>query len=115
MWLMTKFGFFSIVKKGEKWHIRARSVGDMIHLRNRARLRDTPGGKIINTPGADYPFRLIVDEGELCRAICFLGKNIDYPNFKEEIAHSHTQKDKATVCSQIWALLRRWELDTFGR
>src|SRR5439155_23367808 len=80
MWICSKLGFFSIVKKGQPdtWQLRARSENDLRTLLNAASLKTG----ILSTPRADYAFRAVVGTEDLSRLFAVLVYSIDYPNFK---------------------------------
>jgi len=86
MWLFTKYGFFSIVKKQFKeddppFQIRSRESGD---LKNPCRLCELEK-EIIHTPHADYHYRITVDQLDLNKIMNCLEDSIDYDNFKSMI------------------------------
>ncbi|CAH2605076.1 conserved protein of unknown function [Rhodovastum atsumiense] len=88
MWLFTTFGFFSIVEKGEDRGtgmvtVRARVRGDLEALR----LRYLPTlGEIVETPERDYGCRARVPKEDLAGAVGRITMDIDYTNFKGEVA-----------------------------
>jgi hypothetical protein len=59
MWICSKLGFFSIVRKGEPetWQVRARRKEDLEELFNAIDFDH----EILTTPGHDYAFRVHVD------------------------------------------------------
>ena len=79
MWLATKLGFFSIVKKGapETWQVRARAARDLERLLAAAQLKT----EILATPQADYACRVVVDREQLARVFAALADSIDYSNY----------------------------------
>jgi hypothetical protein len=101
MWICSKLGFFSIVKKGESgtWQIRARCETDLKGLLNAASLSK----EIISTPHADYAFRAVVGHDELERVFAALGNSIDYPNFKSCIGALPGQRDKLSAYHAFWS------------
>ena len=84
MWLFTKYGFYSIVKKkyGDQekpFQARARKRKDLENL-----LKLVPmEGEIIDTLYADYYYRFVVDQEELGRIFDLLVENLDYDIFKD--------------------------------
>ncbi|MCX6023968.1 MAG: hypothetical protein NTZ05_20000, partial [Chloroflexi bacterium] len=78
MWLFTIHGFYSIVQKGDLFHVRAREMRDLENLRELVPGLPTVQGSF---KGSDYPFRLLIDEGQKNAMIEALGNSIDYPNF----------------------------------
>lgn len=101
MWIASKFGWFSIVKKTDGWHVRARIRQDLENLIRAADI--CKRWTIIETPKADYRYRIIVTEEGLNKIFLFLKKSIDYPNFKSEIASNLTQWTKCHAYHRIWS------------
>jgi hypothetical protein len=100
MWICSKLGFFSIVKKGEPgtWQVRARLEHDLHELLAASHL----DAKIIPTPKADYAFRIVVDKGTLARIFAALAESIDYENFKSFIETLPQQRDKLPAYHKLW-------------
>lgn len=121
MWLMTRHGFFSIVDKGTETHIRARERGDLERLSAlafKARGGDAQMQTIVETPTADYRFRLILTgpkwqrQATVGAVMDALGKDIDYPNFKAEIDQRPDQARKPY--HEVWGVIAR-ALGAYGR
>ena len=110
MWLMTKHGFYSIVEKvpGE-FHVRARERQDLQNLIDRVPLA---GVAIVDTPDGDYTARLVVDGGVVLKILGFLGKTLDYTNFKNQIAKTPDQKHKPY--HEVWGVMAE-ALGAYGR
>jgi hypothetical protein len=68
MWLLTNFGFFSIVKKAgeDKLTVRSRVKSDLEMLREKY-ISDP--GEILEHVGSDYRFRSPVNKQSLTEAI----------------------------------------------
>lgn len=100
MWLCTKYGFFSIVKKGapETWQVRARVAADLENLILAAQLEN----KIIPTPEGDYCCRIVVDQAQLAAIMRLMAESIDYSNFKDCIARLPGQKKKLHAYHNFW-------------
>lgn len=109
MWIVTTFGFFSVVQKpGEDvLSVRARVREDLERLRERLpALGPTEEGG-----GADYPYRARVPHAELARAMAELTRGIDYANFEHEVAE-RLGPARSHVYGKVWrALLQLRELD----
>ena len=104
MWLLTKHGAYSLVKKGEnQFHVRARVRRDLENLIERVPL---PGAPTHFSRTTDYPFRLIVGGNDVLKIMHFLGETIDYSNFKDTVNSTPDQRDKHSVYGQIWHLLQ---------
>ena len=106
MWLATKLGFFSIVKRpshdlpSQKHliHIRSRSRADLQRLLNHIKpltLKIHPTISI--TQGAGYQFRILLDPKDLPNVLSRLASTVAYPSFSEEIKCSSHQKEKAST------------------
>ena len=96
MWLMTKYGFFSI---GCAWKtetdntphpdlmmIRARSKAHLVNLQDRFKAF----GKyaITETQDTDYPCRIIASKSDIANMLSQLLEEIDYCNFKDEVPNT---------------------------
>lgn len=112
MWIATKIGFFSIVRRPEKegaknsvYHIRARTGADIdavISLLEPVLKRTL---QLFETPDVDYHWRIILKPEELAPALAALAATVDYPNFKNEIHNSDTQAEKLDAYSDLWTAL----------
>ena len=104
MWLFTRRGFYSIVASPDVpvcVQIRAR---DKVHLENLA----IPDAKILETPTADYPFRVIVPHGYAVQLVTLLAQEIDYSNFKDVIDSQHGADNWfSAACHEVWSVI--WE------
>jgi hypothetical protein len=101
MWLMTKHGFYSIVRKApDEFQVRSREVRDLQNLIERIPL---PQQKVVETPKADYAARLIVNRDVLLKILAFLGETIDYQNFKDRISTTPDQTHKPY--HQVWSVM----------
>jgi hypothetical protein len=107
MWICSRLGFFSIVRKGlpETWQVRARAQQDLSGLLEAAGLKL----EIVANPKADYAFRFAVDSAGLSRIIGVLGRSIDYPNFKSCIAALPQQRDKIPAYEEFWSGMRAYQ------
>ncbi len=106
MWLFTKYGFYSIVKKqfGDQvkpYQIRAREEKDLQNLISKVGLDES----VISTLHADYHYRIIVDDDELSKILKFLQDNIDYDNFKSEVARNSDQRGKLNAYHKVWGVM----------
>ena len=113
MWIASKYGFFSIVKKAGVYHVRARKRSDLVALQIRhAAIRgDSRVFPILETPDADYCARMIVDEKTKDDFFDILADSIDYPNFKSMIHESPTQQDKLPWYSAIWRIMNGYQFN----
>ncbi|MCE1248320.1 MAG: hypothetical protein LWY06_16890 [Firmicutes bacterium] len=111
MWIFSKYGFFSIVKKpytGEEGnvHIRARLKNDIEKLKEITSLPN----EIKTDEYADYPYRIIVGESELSKIMKVLEESIDYSNFKDTVHnldHSPLGIKRNRAYMNVWAEMAR--------
>lgn len=103
MWLMTNFGFFSVVdKSGEgRLTVRSRTRGDLDRLR--AHYLPELGPSVAHA-GSDYPWRALVDRQPLAEAMMRIVEDVDYSNFKDEVAKT-LGKDRAHRYGDVWSAL----------
>ena len=100
MWLMTNFGFFSIVKKEGEEHltVRARVKQDLLNLKERY----LPSiGAIEESAYADYRYRVRVPREAFAEVLKDIALDIDYPNFKNSVAKKQG-KARARVYDDVW-------------
>jgi hypothetical protein len=103
MWLFTPFGFFSIVQKpgDPSLTIRARVREDLDALRERY----LPSlSATIAKAGTDYPWRATATHEATGEAMAALVRDLDYGNFKSEVAKLQGQV-RATAYHQVWDVL----------
>lgn len=111
MWLFAQFGFYSIVRKQDGIHVRARVRKDLENLKKAAHLdgdildwrKPKPGGS-----KADYPYRIILtDNAALRRIMRILADTLDYPNFKGHVETSPCQRKRDAAYFEVWSILQR--------
>jgi hypothetical protein len=105
MWLATKHGFFSIVKKGGKFHVRARVRRDLENLVAVAHIN----ADIIESATTDYRYRIFVDGAGLGVLMMTLATTLDYGNFKGHIHDLPDQADKSEAYANIWGLMAQMQ------
>lgn len=108
MWLITTFGYFSIVQKNSDREtgtltIRGRIRGDLEQLR--AKYLPTLS-EIESSGGADYPYRAKASRVDIARAFAQAILDLSYSNFKAETALQlgHRREDAYT---EVWLTLRK--------
>jgi 8-oxo-dGTP pyrophosphatase MutT (NUDIX family) len=106
MWLMTKFGFFSIVQKpgdagAGMLTVRARVRADLEALRA-AYLPEM--GEITENAGTDYRHRACVPREALAAALRQIVLDIDYGNFKNAV-HKTQGAQRSELYHQVWNIL----------
>ncbi len=106
MWLLTPYGFFSIVEKpGDSADgaltVRARVRSDLDALRSAVlpELGPTEEGK--NT---DYRFRARAPRAAVAAAVARLVETLDYSNFKNAVADRQGSK-RAKLYHDVWVVL----------
>ncbi|MFZ4594231.1 MAG: hypothetical protein ACOYOF_08240 [Verrucomicrobiaceae bacterium] len=106
MWLCTRHGFFSIVRKdADTFHIRARCREDLIQLAQAAGI----GTPVASYAGSDYPWRILCRATDLPQFMSALTASIDYGNFKSAIAASPTQRPKLSAYHDIHHQMVEWQ------
>ena len=103
MWLFTKTGFYSIVKKpgDQDLTVRARNGSDLDRLRD----RHLPSlGRTIEGGGTDYPYRAFVSVDDLVDAMADIVRELDYANFKSEVAR-RMGHERAKTYGRVWSAL----------
>jgi len=94
MWLITSIGFFSVVQKpGDKQNgtltVRSRVRSDLAALKQHY----LPGlGPIQESLDTDYRFRAVAPRAEVSAAMARMIEDLDYGNFKSEVAKKQGPK-----------------------
>ena len=103
MWLLTTFGFFSVVQKAgtKTLTVRARVRVDLDRLRDRY-LPDLSPTKV--TPGNDYRYRASVTHEALAAAMGKIVADITYDNFKSEVERKQGHA-RETIYAKVWSVL----------
>jgi hypothetical protein len=105
MWIFSKFGFFSIVQDFQApdiLHVRARVAGDLERAFSACGIR----ALVTVNPDADYRYRSQVSRDDFLKLLAYLGENLNYPNFKSEIAKDPTQLDRLPAYHEVWHTLQ---------
>lgn len=102
MWLMTKFGFFSVVEKPKDKAaglvtIRSRVQDDLNALRSYLPQMSA----VVSNSGTDYAFRAQVSKADFANALSKIAMDVDYSNFKNEVARTQG-KARASCYSEVW-------------
>ena len=115
MWLFTRYGFFSVTNARQnrgrlgskldptRLQVRARSEA---HLKNLIkRFPQLRGYRIIETPKADYLFRIIVRRKVWAGVAGELAVEITYPNFKNEcVGRSELEDEYISTLHEVWGV-----------
>ena len=114
MWILTKIGFYSIIKKTSHlnpdgpavFNIRGRDKDD---LKRFAELVSPDLAKrpvVHEYAHSDYPYRVYLNtQEEMDAVMAKLSALIDYNNFKDTIKATHHQKAKLEPYEEFWSLL----------
>ncbi len=108
MWMLSRYGFFSIVQKPEDCSrgtltVRARVREDLDALRDHM-MKNL--GPTTETTDTDYRFRAIAPRSDVADALARLAADIDYSNFKDEVA-VRQGKQRAQIYGDVWTSLLR--------
>jgi restriction system protein len=106
MWLMTKYGFFSIEqhpRDKSQFFVSAQVRDDL------AVLKDTVGLSTEVLPLSDAPYRygMVIDAEGLSRLLARLGQDIDYKHFEEAVRQQPEQQARVEAYRQVSDLLSR--------
>ncbi len=120
MWVFTKYGFFSAVcaRQGDGKH--GQPV-DPSRIMIRARVRDHLEALKKRFPdfisecetyefsGTDYAYRLFVQKTAWTQVLAGLAEEIDYDNFKSEVARHQARNGAAYEHSlhEVWSVMHR--------
>ena len=112
MWLITKFGFFSIVQQpGQQatgtLTVRGRVRADLEALREQ---HLSAMGPIEADGGTDYKYRAVAPAAQVAAAMCGTVADIDYSNFKDAVA-AEQGSQRSGLYHELWDTL--WKLDEF--
>ena len=108
MWIFTPQGFYSVVDTHDRVGqlcVRSRDAADLDNLRD-VYLPEL--GETIVGAGTDYPFRAYVDRGALANAMWQIAMDVNYDNFKNEVARVQGY-DRAHVYSGVWHQMLKLE------
>lgn len=107
MWIASKWGFYSIARKPDGVHVRARVRQDLERLLSAGEL----AAAIQERPGADYRWRVIVGPAELGVLMQTFAASVDYPNFKAVVASRPDQRAKLGAYHELWTELYLLQAD----
>lgn len=110
MWLITPYGFFSIVEKPQdavhgSLTVRARVRSDLDSLRA-AVLPEL--GAIEESKGTDYRYRAQAPRAAVAAAMARLAETLNYSNFKNAVADRQGAK-RAKLYHDVWDVLYRMQ------
>ena len=100
MWVMLNNSFLSIVQDmnyEDNFLVRARVEGDIETI--------FPEATVVEGAGTDYLYRTSILKTEVGKTIQKKIMDIDYPNFKNSVPWSDT--DRHTAYGDVWIQLRK--------
>ena len=113
MWLYLKTGFYSIVHKPpckeDELLVRVRSKVDIEKLQKQLKTKYQFDGEIIDSPQADYAYRMIVPREIFASFIANAAMELDYDNFKNTIRGKDYQRHDAYM--RCWEAMYEWQRD----
>ena len=105
MWVFSRAGFFSAVRKGTDKHgevcVRARVLADFDKLRE---LYFPEMGQVQTNGGTDYPYRVYMTRSEWADIMERMALDVDYKNFKGMISGERGYA-VADLYSDVWAVM----------
>ena len=104
MWLFTTQGFYSVVAHRDDPNsliVRGRTREDIEALREQI-----PHVEPFEDPSADYRHRAYVTRSEWLAAVAQLTAEVDYDNFKSEVAREQG-RERADAYGRVWGELLR--------
>ncbi len=114
MWIFLKHGFISVVvNRSDPTHlvVRARTRRPLEYIRRAIMDRggDTVALRIVETPAADYHYRIELNRDEFAKALTgYIWDCLTYPNFKGEVdAQADRNPRDAGQTKRYAALLHR--------
>jgi hypothetical protein len=106
MWHIDQNGAYSIVKKNcepDELLVRARVLDDLKRLAEKLNIPETA---IIETPRADYLYRMTVKVGAFAEYLATALFAIDYQNFKTSLPfNTQLDKKRALAYTAVWSAL----------
>ena len=112
MWLITPIGFFSVVQKHDDeasgtLTVRARVRGDLEALQEKY----LPSlGPIQENVETDYSYLATAPRAEVSSAMARMIADVNYSNFKHEVAKRQGQK-RSLLYHEVWDVLYRLQTD----
>jgi len=105
MWVFTESGFVSVIRhhsEAGKLVVRARDHQSLEGLANAIGLDIEP------TPGSDYPYRTVTDDGAFAAWLSKQVMGIDYANYKDHM-ESTRGHDFTDALHRVWTAMQQVE------
>ena len=110
MWLFTNIGFLGVVQKPSEGFLTVRSqvAANLDRLRDEYLPTLSP---TISWTGTDYPYRATISHNDFSQGLAAIGSNIDYSNFKNEVA-KQMGLARGHAYSKVWSSLQDLEMSS---
>jgi hypothetical protein len=113
MWLYLRTGFYSVVHKEpckkDELLVRARTSEDMEALQKLLKEKYQFEGEVINSPHADYAYRMVVPRETFALFILNVAIEVRYDNFKNTIRGEDYKRHEAYM--RCWEAMYEWQRD----
>ena len=110
MWIFTQYGFFSVTqstRRADDLQIRARDQQHLQNLKDHFQILDR--SPIIETPDADYRFRIVVKRWRWEKLAAELAADITYSNFKGQCERRGLIRQMIHELHDIWGVMFRYQ------
>ena len=111
MWIFTETGFVSAVadsKNPGQLVVRARDRAALEPLQVAIFAMQEIEVDILNTPNADYPYRLHTDQSVFARWVAHAARDITYKNFKGRCV-STLPEEYQNALHDVWSVMHQVE------
>jgi hypothetical protein len=118
MWIFCKLGFFSVVQDRadrRRMQIRGRLRQDVEAMAGLVEELTGRRPEVLETPAADYRFRIVVSPTVWRKIGARIVAEIDYPNFKGEVLRPYGDQERSEAYHQVWATMHRLQVRTRAR
>jgi len=112
MWIFTKHGFYSVVKKGcadDELLVRSRQKADLINLGKKLGIKI----QIRDGAGSDYRYRSVLKKVDLAKYLAETVSELDYSNFKDTVPKRDFLRQEAYL--RCWEALLDWQQSSQNR
>lgn len=105
MWVFTETGFVSAVRKADNPSVLTVRSRDKKSLEP---LAAQTGSQIAQSPDADYPYRVFVEQEAFAQWAFEQSMAVDYNNFKDKVAKSRGY-EFASALGNVWVAMLKVE------
>jgi hypothetical protein len=113
MWLYLNTGFYSVVHKPpckeNELLVRTRCKDDIDKLQKMLKGKYRYDGEVVESPKADYAYRMIVSREVLALFLATALLDLDYDNFKNTVYGKDYQRHDAYM--RCWEAMHAWQRD----